>query len=201
MSRVGIFGGAFNPIHYGHLFIARESIEKFKLEKVIFVPTGNPVFPKEDLLDKHIRLKFVQVAISGKKGFDISSFEIEREEPSYFVNTLFHIIKKEKCEECYSIIGEDAFLQFHKWKSFNLIIENSKIIVAKRFEGNFEKAKGYIEKYFNKFKSSIYFLSHPLYPVSSTLIRRRIKEKQSIAYLLPEKVERMIINNGYYSRG
>ncbi len=200
MNRIGIFGGAFNPIHYGHLFIANESLKKFNLEKVIFVPTGNPVFPKEDLLDKHIRFNFVEIAISGKVKFAISDFEIKRESPSYFINTLIYLKNRENCEDCYSIIGEDAFLQFHKWKDYMKILELTKIIVAKRYDGDFEKTKFYVRKYFANFIDKIFFLKHPLYPISSTLIRERIKRKESITYLLPEEIERQIIINGYYRK-
>ncbi len=198
MNKIGIFGGAFNPIHYGHLFIANESIQEFKLKKVVFVPTGNPVFHKDDLLNKFVRLSFVKIAVDSNPRFFVSSFEVERNKPSYFINTLLHLINEEKYAEYYLIIGEDAFLRFHLWKDYEKILELSKIIVAKRFDGSFENTKLYIERYLANFASRIYFLEHPLYPISSTLIRSRIKSGKCISYLLPKKVEEEILRNGYY---
>ncbi len=196
MNKIGILGGAFNPIHFGHLFIAKEAMDIFSLKKIIFVPTGNPVFPKEDLLNKHIRSDFVKTAVSEEKHFEVSLFEVERDIPSFFINTLKHF--KTEQNEIFVIIGEDAFLQFHRWRLPEEILNISSLIVAKRYEGNFEKTKNYVEKRFSTFKSKIHFLPHPLFPISSTLIRKRIKEEKSISYLLPKKIEEIIVKNGYY---
>ncbi len=198
MNRIGIFGGAFNPIHNGHLFIANEALNLFGLQKVIFIPTGNPVFPKKDLLNKEDRLELTKIAISDKKYFEVSDFEIKRNELSYFVDTLEYLIEKRHCDDCYSIIGEDAFLKFHMWKNYEKILKLSKIVVAKRYEDNFKTIKSYVKEYFLTYANRILFLSHPLYPISSTLIRDRIKCDKSISYLVPKNVEEEIINNGYY---
>ncbi len=198
MNRVGIFGGAFNPIHYGHLFIANEAFSKFRLEKVIFVPTGNPVFPKEDLLPGSIRLEFVKLSVKNVSYFEVSDFEVIHKEPSYFIKTLLHLLEQERCEECFTIIGEDAFLHFHKWKEPMEILKHTNLIVAKRFEGNFYETKRYTDTFFKDFKKKIFYLNHPLYPVSSTLIRKRIKNGEPISYLLPETIEKEIIKNAYF---
>lgn len=200
MNKIGILGGAFNPIHFGHLFIAKEAMDLFSLKKIIFVPTGNPVFPKEDLLNKRVRAEFVKTAVFGEKQFELSLFEVERDAPSFFINTLKYFKTHFKTEqnEIFVIIGEDAFLQFHRWRSPEEILNISSLIVAKRYEGNFEKTKNYVEEHFIAFKDKIHFLSHPLFPISSTLIRKRIKEGKSISYLLPKNVEEIIIKNGYY---
>ncbi len=196
MNKIGILGGAFNPIHFGHLFIAKEAMGLFSLKKIIFVPTGNPVFPKENLLDKRIRTDLVKNAILREKHFEISLFEVKRDTPSFFIDTLKYF--KSRQNEIFVIIGEDTFLQFHRWRLPEEILKVSSLIVAKRYEGNFEKTKDYVEKRFDVFKSRIYFLSHPLFPISSTLIRKRIKEEKSISYLLPKNIEEIIIKNGYY---
>jgi nicotinate-nucleotide adenylyltransferase len=198
MNKIGIFGGAFNPIHYGHLFIAKESLEVFGIQKIIFIPTGSPSFNKKDLLDKWIRLEFVKCAISNEEHFEIDNFEVKNPRISYFIYTLNHVKEKFPNREIFSIIGEDAFLQFHKWKSPLEILEKTNIIIAKRFSGNFEQTKQYISKNFKAFKNKIFFLDHPLYTISSTLIRERIKNGKSISYLVPECIEREIIKNAYY---
>ncbi|MCD6107427.1 MAG: nicotinate-nucleotide adenylyltransferase [Caldisericaceae bacterium] len=195
-NKIGLFGGAFNPIHNGHLFVAKESIKTFNLNKIIFIPTGNPVFEKQELLNKQIRANFVKNAISNEKNFEVSFFEIEREAPSFFIDTLQHFNNGK--DMLFTILGEDTFMQFHKWKSPEEILENSYLIVAKRYEGNFVRTKKYIKKYFTEYKEKILFLSHPLFSISSTLIRERIKKEKHISYLLPESIEKKIVENGYY---
>ena len=198
MGKIGVFGGAFNPIHYGHLFIAVESINVFQLKKIIFVPTGNPAFKKEELLDKNIRLRMVKEATKKIAQFTVDDFEVQHKGTSYFIYTLNHIIDLYPEDTIFSILGEDAFLNFHKWNSPEEILSKTHLIIAKRFEGNFNKTKEYIEEYFKNFEEKILFLDHPLYPLSSTLIRKRVKDKKSISFLVPEIIEKEIIENGYY---
>ncbi len=199
-SRIGIFGGAFNPIHTGHLFIAKEAKRIFSLKKVAFVPTGNPAFQKEGLLDKNTRTKLVELSISNNKDFDLSLYEIKKNTTSYFIETLNYFIKLYPEKEFFTILGEDTFLKFHLWKEPKEILKKTNLIVAKRFEGNFSNSKEYMNKHFEEFKEKIFFMNHPLFPVSSTLIRQRIHEGKFISYLVPEAVEREILVNGYYKK-
>jgi nicotinate-nucleotide adenylyltransferase len=199
-NRVGIFGGAFNPIHYGHLFIAKESLRVFSLDKIIFVPTGNPAFRKEDLLDKYTRAKLVDLAISDETNFELSLYEVEKESVSYFIETVQYFESQYPDYEFFMILGEDSFLQFHLWKNPEEILRKIKMIVAKRFEGDFINSRQYVKLHFEEFKEKIFFMNHPLFPISSTLIRERIYEEKFISYLVPERIERMIINNGYYRK-
>ncbi len=198
MEKIGIFGGAFNPIHYGHLFIAAESLNVFQLKKIIFVPTGNHAFKKEDLLDKYTRFRLVKEATKTVNYFTVDDFEIKRESTSYFIYTLKHIIDLHPDSEIFSILGEDAFLNFHEWKAPEEILSKTHLIIAKRFEGNFTRTKEYIKKYFSRFEKKLSFLDHPLYPLSSRLIRKRIKNGKSISFLVPETIEKEIVKNGYY---
>ncbi len=195
-NKIGLFGGAFNPIHYGHLFAAKEAVQTFQLKKIIFIPTGNPVFEKQELLGKQIRANFVKNAILDEKDFEVSLFEIEREAPSFFIDTLQYFNNGE--DVLFTILGEDTFMQFHKWKSPEEILENSYLIIAKRYEGNFAATKSYVKEHFKKYEEKIFFLPHPLYPISSTLIRERIKKEMPVSYLLPESIEKEILENGYY---
>ena len=198
--RVGIFGGAFNPIHCGHLFIAKESLHIFSLDKIIFVPTGNPAFHKEDLLDKYARTKLVDLAISDETNFELSLYEVEKESVSYFIETVQYFESQYTDYEFFMILGEDSFLQFHLWKNPEEILRKVKMIVAKRFEGDFLDSRQYMKLHFETFKNKIFFMSHPLFPISSTLIRERIYKGEFISYLVPKKIEREIINNGYYRK-
>ncbi|MEF3244696.1 MAG: nicotinate-nucleotide adenylyltransferase [Caldisericaceae bacterium] len=196
--KIGIYGGAFNPIHIGHLFVGKESIRLFNLDKVIFVPTGNPVFRKKDLLDKYIRAHLVEIAIEGETNFEISYFEIEKEGPSYYIDTLRNFIKDGV--DIYTIIGEDAFLKITLWKDFKEILSNSNFIVAKRLSDNFATLKEFTNENLNDFTKKIFTLEHPLFPISSTLIRERLKTGLPISYLVPKPVENEILRHGYYTK-
>ena len=196
MSKIGIFGGAFNPIHNGHMFVAEEALWIFQLNKIVFVPTGNPVFQKEDLLDKNERSKLVSLSIKDRPYFEESLFEVQRDAPSYFIDTLEQFLQPSN--SLYTILGEDAFIYFHKWKSYEEIISRTNFIVAERFEDSFATTKKYIQTNFHEFIDKIFFLSHPLYRISSTLIRERIKSNKHISYLVPEIVEKEILDKRYY---
>lgn len=196
--RIGLYGGAFNPIHIGHLFVAKEAIHLFNLEKVVFVPTGNPVFVKKDLLDKDIRLNLVKMAVKDEPLFEVSDFEVKRAEPSYYIDTLNHF--KSENVEVFSIIGEDAFLKITLWKDYEEILRNSYFIIPKRLNDDFSTLREFIAENLNGFKERVFTLSHPLFCISSTLIRERIKQGLSVSYLLPKEVELEIIRNGYYKR-
>ncbi|BAL81488.1 nicotinate-nucleotide adenylyltransferase [Caldisericum exile] len=196
--RIALYGGAFNPIHVGHLFVAKEAINLFNLSKVIFIPTGNPVFAKKDLLDKYIRLNLVKMAIKDENHFEVSDFEVKSPEPSYYIETLKHF--KQEGVEIFSIIGEDAFLKITLWKDYEEILRNSYFIVAKRLNDDFSTLREFISENLNGFKDKIFTLSHPLFCISSTLIRERVKNGLSITYLVPKEVELEILRNNYYKR-
>ncbi|MFU2158811.1 MULTISPECIES: nicotinate-nucleotide adenylyltransferase [Caldisericum] len=196
--RIALYGGAFNPIHIGHLFVAKEATYLFGLERVIFVPTGNPVFAKKDLLDKNIRYNLVKMAIKNEDHFEVSDFEIKRPEPSYYIDTLKHFTQDNV--EVFSIIGEDAFLKITLWKDYEEVLRNSYFIVAKRLNDDFLTLREFVSENLNGFKDKIFTLSHPLFSISSTLVRERIKNGLSITYLVPKEVELEILRNNYYRR-
>lgn len=196
--RIALYGGAFNPIHIGHLFVAKEAINLFNLDKVVFVPTGNPVFVKKDLLDKNTRYNLVQMAIKDEPKFEVSDFEIRRAEPSYYIETLKYFTRDNV--EIFSIIGEDAFLKITLWKDYEDILRNSYFIIAKRLNDEFSTLREFITENLNGFKDKIFTLNHPLFCISSTLIRERIKQGLTVSYLIPKEVEKEIIRKGYYKR-
>lgn len=198
-NKVGVFGGAFNPIHIGHLFIAFESMHLFNLGKVIFVPTGNPnpAFKKDDLLDGEIRLRLCQLATKNTEHFEVSDYEVKKDTPSYYIETLTFL--KQTYKEIYTIIGEDAFQQIHRWKDYEHIFSGTKFIVAERYDDNFKSSTIYIEKHLAKYSEKIYFLSHPFFRVSSSMIRERIRTGEPVDFLVPERVLKIIKQKKYYT--
>jgi nicotinate-nucleotide adenylyltransferase len=190
MSRVGIFGGTFDPVHYGHLITAQAVKELRNLDKIIFIPAN--ISPLKEVLpsaaEKH-RVKMLQLAIEGLSYFDWSDFEIKKEGVSYTIDTLFEMKKYYEVIEL--IIGEDNFRTFHLWKSFEEILKLATLLVLRRNVKN-NKETG------NRAVQTAVFLETPEIDISSTLIRERIKKGLPINFLVPQKVIKYIYKLNLY---
>lgn len=191
--RIGILGGTFNPIHYGHLLVAAEVREKFDLEKVIFVPSACPphknhphIAPPQD------RYQMTVLATQSNPFFSVSNLELERSGKSYSIETVKELLNiYGKDTELYFITGTDAILEIYTWKDREELLKLCQFVVVTR--PGFDARK--IER---KILKQIHLIEIPGLDISSTDIRRRIKEKKSIKYLLPEKVEEYIDEHGLY---
>lgn len=198
MKKYGIFGGSFNPIHYGHLMICEYIKEEMGLDKVIFIPTGNP--PHKDLgVSAEDRYEMVRLAISPNPDFEISDIETTRVKLSYTVDTIRELKKIYKEEKLYFLIGLDSLFQLKTWKKIGDLSQEIEFVVALR--------PGYIDKEeINKeidflrdnFGTRINLIKTPLYEISSTDLRDRIHEGKSLRYLIPKKVLDYIEESGFY---
>ncbi len=134
MRRIGIFGGTFDPMHIGHLFIANEFIKELILDKIIFVPAYisphkidiNPLFPTE------IRLEIIKKSIVDNNKFMLDDFEIMNNIPSYTINTINHIKEQYPNSNLYLLIGTDQLLNFHNWYKYDEILKLTTLVVARR---------------------------------------------------------------------
>jgi nicotinate-nucleotide adenylyltransferase len=200
---LGIFGGSFNPIHYGHLILAEFARVEYCLSKVIFIPTGDLGYGKEILpISGEHRFNMVSLATSSNPFFSVSRIELERKEPTYTVDTLKKLINiyDTSIYEYYYIVGLDSAVDLLSWKEPTEILNYAYFIVGSRpdysVEDLFEKLSP-INEYFHK----IHLLKIPLLEISSNYIRKRLGEGKSIRYLVPELVEDYIINNKLYKEG
>ncbi|MCX7794113.1 MAG: nicotinate-nucleotide adenylyltransferase [Thermodesulfovibrionales bacterium] len=208
---IGILGGTFNPIHYGHLRIAEEVRERFNLSKVIFVPAGIPPFKikESELIESHHRAEMVRLAIKSNPFFEFSDVELKREGPSYTVDTL-EIFKKEHPDRnIYFIAGADAIADLPKWRKPERILELAEIIVVTRPDFPLTRLQnllvyGVDRQELHKFISGeieefvhrpFHFIKVSAISISGSIIRTFIKKQKSIKYLLPEEVEYYIIKN------
>jgi len=191
--RIGIMGGTFNPIHYGHLVSASEVCNKFKLDKVIFIPSAlNPLKNASNLAEARHRLKMIKLAIASNPLFEASDAEIKRGGVSYTIDTIKAFVKKYgKDVNIYFIIGADAFLEINSWASPDALLKMCKFIVTTRPGYDVKKAK-------HVFKKHTEIMEIPYLEISSSDIRERIKSGVPIRYLLPEKVETYIQKHKLY---
>ncbi len=198
MTRLGLIGGTFDPPHIGHLIISQEALAKLDLEKVIFVPAGRPLFKGRVVTDATLRWEMLNLAVSSNPNFICTRKEIDREGPSYTVDTLKTLEREHGHNSgIYLIMGMDAFLDLKRWKEPEEIISLCHIVVAKR--PGYERSKvADLEKALPAIRARYTLLDTPLVDISSTSIRRRVKEGISIKYLVPETVEKFIEDKGLY---
>ena len=197
MKKYGIFGGSFNPIHYGHLMICEYIKEEMGLE-VIFIPTGNP--PHKDLgVSAEDRYEMVRLAISPNPDFEISDIETTRVNLSYTVDTIRELKKIYKEEKLYFLIGLDSLFQLKTWKKIGDLSQEIEFVVALR-PGYIDKEEINREIDFlrENFGTRINLIKTPLYEISSTDLRDRIHEGKSLRYLIPKKVLDYIEESGFY---
>ena len=192
---VGIFGGAFDPVHKGHIKIAEQCIKTLGMDKVIIVPTGVSPFKKK-LTDEKNRLSILQIAFSDSR-YEISDYELRQskidKKPSYTINTLKYLTK-ESPSSFVLIMGSDALATINQWYQWEMILNYCHILVVSRKEGNLiidslapkihdfvtKNKVSNLENLLIKKKGGIYFAKFPLLPFSSTDIRNKIYQKESI---------------------
>ena len=198
--RIGWMGGSFNPIHQGHLVLAENAREAFDLEKVLFIPNGNPGYPKEEFpIDPVYRMKMVELAIQHHPKFEASSIEMDRETPCYSIDTLRLLQEKYPpiLYQYFFITGMDSISELTSWKDSVQVLEMTEFIAGSR--------PGYTEeqviekiKYLPGCVEKVHFLDIPLLEISSSEIRNRIRAKKTIRYLVPDEVFTYINEKGLY---
>lgn len=198
--KIGIMGGTFDPIHFGHLFIAQTAVDRIGLSKIIFIPTGQPPHKDHRLItNKYHRMDMVELAIQGNSKFQVSSIEIDKEETTYTIDTMRELIKYygEKAD-FYFITGTDAFIKIETWKEYDKLLSLVNFVVITRKVMNHRVLDEKIELFTKEYNAKIIKIDIPVLEISSTDIRRRVKEELSIKYLLPENVEKYILENRLY---
>ncbi len=203
-KRLGIFGGTFNPIHLGHLIVARETMENLKLDKIIFILSNIPPHKNSnEIASSKDRLTMLELAIKGYKNFTYSTIELERDGKSYTVETLKELHEKFNDTDLFFIIGADNLKDIKHWKDPKGILDLSNIIVLGR--PNYEKYFENPQKYFpfiseDEFNKKVKIINVSKIAISSTDIRQRIHENRKINYLVPEKVNAYILKNKLYPK-
>lgn len=188
---IGLFFGSFNPIHIGHLIIANYIIENSSLDKIWFVISPqNPFKEKKTLLGDHHRLEMVNLAIQKYPKFQASNVEFNLPKPSYTIDTLVVLKEKYPDHNFVLLMGQDNLLSFHKWKNYEQIIKYYKLLIYPRITKESQKPILYhpnIEK-----------VSAPIIEISSTMIRKMIKENKNVYPMLSPEVFNYIDGSNLY---
>jgi len=190
--KIGLYFGTFNPIHVGHLTIANHLAEHSDLDQVWFVVTPlSPFKKKSSLLDNYQRLEIVHLATKDYDKLRPSDIEFGLKQPNYTIDTLTYLFEKFSKYDFSLIMGEDNLKSFHKWKNYELILENHSIYVYPRI------SEGKIETQFDK-HPKIIKVDAPIMELSSTFIRKEIKARKNVRPMLPEHVWTYIDEMNFY---
>ncbi len=197
MPEIGLMGGSFNPIHCGHVALARAALESGRVERVLFLPTGNPPHKKEGLADKFDRLRMVELAVEHEAGMAVCREEIDRDGVIYTVDTLATLKRKmPDCTLTY-LIGADTLRALGTWRRVETVIERCKFLVMMR-EGETREEVIRLAGLWTQRGAQIDFLDARKMDISSTQIREQIQKGLPFERLVPQAVADYIHEHGLY---
>ena len=199
--KIGIMGGTFDPIHNGHLMLGETAYHQFQLDKVWYMPNGNPPHKKQSNIgmDAMTRMEMVKLAIDGIDYFELQDYEVMKESVSPTYQTLAHFKEIYPDDIFYYIIGADSLFAIERWLHPELIFPNCIILAACRDEiDTSEEMNSQIDYLCQKYDAQIKFLTSPLIDISSSELRQMIKNQQSISGHVPQAVEAFITKEGLY---
>jgi nicotinate-nucleotide adenylyltransferase len=213
---IGIMGGTFNPIHFGHLRAAEEVAESLRLEQIIFVPAAKPPHKSEvELVSFDLRWHMMELAIAGNPLFVLSDLEYQRPGISYSVETLTQLSKERGgSEELYFVLGLDAFLELQTWKSYRELFTLCHFVVVARPGFSPESLDAMlttqvsdrysfdvqVQGYLHPSLHTVFYREVTLLDISSSTIRKLLSAGRTVRYLLPKKVEEYIQQQGLYQQ-
>jgi nicotinate-nucleotide adenylyltransferase len=183
-GRIGLLGGTFDPIHFGHLEIAKTALNQLNLTKLLILPAGNP-WQKDKITDINLRLEMVKIATKNLKNVEVSEIEIDNDGPTYTYETLQDLHQIYKDTEFILLLGSDAAANFDTWKEPNLVKALARIYVVQR-AGDFAQ-----DWRFDR-------LHMPEIKISSREIRECVKNRNSINEFVPKEVADFILANDLY---
>jgi nicotinate-nucleotide adenylyltransferase len=192
VRRVGVFGGTFDPPHLGHLAIAAWARDTLGLERVLFVPAGQPPHKRgRKRTPARHRLAMIRLAVRGTPEFRVSTWELDRRGPSFTIDTLEHLART-RGTELHLIVGADSLDDFRTWKRPDDILALSRLAVAGR-PGSGTRGEAWARR-----TRRVDWIGNPLVEISSTLVRERVRAGYSCRYLVPDPVWRYVGQHRLY---
>lgn len=202
MSKIGIMGGTFDPIHLAHLAMARCALQQKKLDQIWFMPSKNPPHKdRKQVSDEKLRSVLVQLAIEGEAQFVYSDYELKREEITYTAKTLTMLRKAYPEDEFFFILGEDSLAQFERWYHPEIILRYAVILAVNRGNISLEEMKQQAEVLSEKYGGVIEVIPMQRMDISSSMIRKKLKEGENVQAFLPKKVYQYICTHQCYGTG
>lgn len=191
--KIGIMGGTFDPIHNAHIVTARFAAEQYNIDRMMFMTGGNPPH-KSGITDKLIRNEMTRLGVDGE--FEVNTYEIDKSDYSYTLHTLIHFKETNPNDKIYFIIGEDSLRDIGKWHKPQEILRLCTLLVFPRT--SYENLQALITAAKAVLDGEILPVDSPVMELSSTMLRRRIKEGKSVRHMIPDKVLEYIEKNQLY---
>jgi nicotinate-nucleotide adenylyltransferase len=199
-ERLGVLGGTFDPPHIGHLWLATAAADELALAKVLLVPAANPPHKRRRSISHAAdRVLMTRLAVANDPRLDVSLVELEREGPSYTVDTLTELGQRHPDSDLVLILAADSLAQIDTWREPERILELASWAVGPR-PGAALPSRAELVARWGRSASRIHLLGGPALDVSGTLIRRRVAAGRAIRYLVPRAVEELIVNRRLYRR-
>ncbi len=195
--RIGVFGGTFDPIHMGHLIVAEDARAALELDRVLFIPAGQPWFKSyRQITDSNHRLAMVRLAVESNPSFDVSDIEIKRSGPSYTVDTLAELHERYTGAEFIVILGVDALREIDRWHQPRRLFEMASVVGMARPGASLDPSV--LNAAIPGASGRMRLVDSALIDISGTEIRQRVAAGQSVRYRVPAAVDRYICENGLY---
>ncbi|MCH9653555.1 MAG: nicotinate-nucleotide adenylyltransferase [Planctomycetes bacterium] len=197
--RIGIFGGTFDPVHFGHLLLAEQCREQCKLDEIWLIPAGSPPHKEsKGISTGKQRREMLEFAIAGHPAFILKDLELHREGPSYTVETLRQLKTSHPNDEFFLIVGADSVRDLHTWREPEEILELATLIGVNRPNISLPDLSELTQKFGKIVLAKIIWATMPGMDISSTDIRKRVHENESVRFMTPRAVEVYIHNNRLY---
>ncbi|MDO5293718.1 MAG: nicotinate-nucleotide adenylyltransferase [bacterium] len=198
-QKIGIMGGTFDPIHIGHLILGEVACEQLGLDKVFYMPSGNPPHKQDNTITPDInRCAMVDLAIFDNDRFTLSLLEVNRGGFTYTADTLRELNEKHPDCEFYFIVGGDSLISLEKWREPDVVLKLCTLVAAVRDEVDCNAVDKQIEYLNEKYNCDIIKLKTPNIEISSSLIRELVKDHKSVKYYVPSLVEEYIKKHKLY---
>jgi nicotinate-nucleotide adenylyltransferase len=192
--RLGLFGGTFDPPHLGHLALAEWARDRLRLDRVIFMPAGQPPHKRRrDLLGIEHRLAMARLAVRGAAGFEVSTLEAGREGPSFTLDTLRELRLRNPGDRWFLLMGEDSLADLPHWHEPAEVVRLATPVVAARPGRSVPR----VSRIFGR---PLRWLDNPGIEVSSSVVRARARAGRTVRYLVPDAVARYIARHRLYAR-
>lgn len=199
MSKIGIFGGTFNPIHNGHILLAKYCREEIELDKVLLIPTYSPPHKASvDLAGETDRFNMCKIVCENLEGFEVSDIEIKRKGKSYSYQTLTSLKEIYQNDDLYFMMGADMFLSLDKWKNPEIIFQKASIIAAPRDASSVKELECYYKCVIAPMGAKAHILQNSVMQVSSTYVRENIENYNIVKDLIDSRVYDYITANNLY---
>ena len=198
--KIGIMGGTFDPIHKGHLMLGEYAYKLFELDKVWFMPNGNPPHKANSKIgsDAKDRMAMVELAIAGKEYFELQPYEVLNTDVNYSYKTMEHFNEVYSDDEFYFIIGADSLFMIETWVKPERLLKTCTMLAAYRDDKSTEEMMKQIQYLNEKYGADIRLLNTPNVDISSSEIRSKLQDQEVVNELVPESVMQYIIEKRLY---